>query len=75
MGITWTELKEFLTTEVVLMYTCTLWGIQLLWNMLVEVAGSGIALGIEMGTMLISHFPRNHCFLSVICPDPSTPIQ
>ena len=67
------------------------WGVQLLcichyWKMLggygcesgallVEVIGSGVALGIGVGVGLCLHFLRKQLFLSVILPDPLTLIR
>ena len=43
--------------------------------LVVEVIGTGVALGNGVGTTLTSHFLRKRRFLSVILPDPSTLIR
>ena len=55
---------------------CVCWGLECKSGaLLVEVIGTGVALGIGVDAALISHFLRKLQFLSVILSDPSTLIQ
>ena len=83
---TWRELKEFWTTEGVLMYIWLVWGdsIAVCVSLPEDVGGlrskSGallveVPLGIGVDVALILHFLRKWQFLSVILPDPSNLIS